>query len=230
MLLFMILWMSAAHANEESIPLSYLALGDSYTCGEGVSRDQSFPYLLSEAIYKMEGQVVKPHVIAQTGWRSDELIEAIRGEKEIGKKCFDLITVLIGVNNQYQGKDIASFEKDLRILLQLSLDLACTKEKSILMLSIPDYGYTPFGQKSGKAQSISKELQAFNQSIQDFSKVNNIEWVELTDLSKKALGRKDYLTQDELHPSKVQYQDWVEQRIFPKWNEKVFPLMEKKNR
>ena len=140
--------------------LTFLALGDSYTIGESVAENERWPVQLAARLNEKGRQTASPKIIATTGWRTDQLKSAIESDKEL-KERYDLVSLLIGVNNQFQGKSVESFAPEFEELLQTAIGLAGDKEK-VIVLSIPDYGVTPFGASRGE-ERIAKELDEYNQ-------------------------------------------------------------------
>jgi lysophospholipase L1-like esterase len=139
--------------------LSYLALGDSYTIGESVDSAERWPVQLSDTLRGMIDVTIGMDIIARTGWTTGDLIRAIEEENPAGP--YDLVSLLIGVNNQYQGRDTAEYRVEFAELLQTAVTLAGNIEENVIVLSIPDYGVTPFaGNKD--PEKIAREIDAFN--------------------------------------------------------------------
>ena len=196
-------------AHKASLPVSgtksYLALGDSYTIGEGVASTETWPALLAKALNKKGHQIEVPKIIAQTGWRTDNLINAII-EENLTKK-YDLVSVLIGVNNQFQGRTIEVYKKDLRSILNTAITL-CEKGKSgVFVLSIPDYGSTPFGKLEREA--IGKEIDEWNAACKSVCTEFEIPFYDITTISKNAVDDTALLAKDGLHPSGKMYALWA---------------------
>jgi len=191
---------------QSSKKISYLALGDSYTIGESVKESQRWPNLLADSLVKAGYEVEKPIIIAKTGWRSDELISAI--EKRPDLMQFDLVSLLIGVNNQYQGKDIAVFKKEFKALLQVAIDHSKKGAGGVFVLSIPDYGVTPFA-ASKKPAKISREIKLYNTVCREICEQKNILFIDITPISREARTQTNLLASDELHPSSLMYQKWT---------------------
>lgn len=184
----------------------FLALGDSYTIGEGVQPEQSWPFLLSQALRSNGVQIADPEIIATTGWRAEELKDAINARKPTSE--YDLVTLLIGVNNQYQGKPLDHYASDFEDLIALTIHAGKGNPSSVMVLSIPDYGYTPFGAE--KKDEITKGIEAFNRVNMMIAKAYGIRYVDITDISRKAASEPDLLIADNLHPSGKMYQMWVD--------------------
>lgn len=186
--------------------IRYLALGDSYTIGESVPSDKNYPHLLEKNL-KQEGFNVKEtKIIAKTGWRTDDLINAIKSEKLQG--TYDIVTLLIGVNNQYQHKPIEQYKKEFRTLLKTAIELADDKKQRVFVISIPDYGYTPFGMKQQK--EISNDLDLYNKINKSISAELGVKRFDITPISREGLKRKDLVAKDGLHPSGKMYHEWVD--------------------
>lgn len=179
---------------------TYLALGDSYTIGEGVNEAERWPVMLAD---KMNWQ--PPRIVATTGWKTFELIEAI--EKSSLDENYDWVSLLIGVNNQYRQLPFDDFQQDLERLADLIRPLV-SRPDQIFMLSIPDYSVTPFA-RDHDTQKISAELEQYNIYIQDFAGKKGYQFCSITDISMKAGQDSSLLVEDELHPSGRQYRMWV---------------------
>lgn len=186
--------------------LQFLALGDSYTIGESVTAAERWPAQLVAALRKQKIEIDDPHIIATTGWRTDELKSAI--EKANLKNTYNLVSLLIGVNNQYQGKPAEQYAVEFQELLQTAVSLAGANKSHVFVISIPDYGYTPFGQS--KQQEITKALDHFNALNESITEKAGIKYVNITDISRKGLSQPDLVAGDGLHPSGKMYTLWVE--------------------
>lgn len=195
--------------------LRYLALGDSYTIGEGVNYSDNFPSQLAVQTNELHGDslyMLPPNIIARTGWTAAQLLQ--QAEQENLLPSYDLITLLIGVNNQYQGRPFSAFEADFEALLDFTLRMTEGDSSRLVLLSIPDYAYTPFGQNSNDPQRISTEIDKYNAYIKQRAIVLGLTFVDITDISREALDKLDLLAPDGLHPSKQMYARWVE-RLLP---------------
>ena len=195
--------------NNADHKLSYLALGDSYTIGESVPAEQSFPFQLAASLNADSLDVATPKVIAQTGWTTDELQNAI---KKAGlKRKFDLVTLLIGVNNQYRGASPDTYRKEFKMLLRTALDFANGNKSRVFVLSIPDWGVTPFGAGSGRDQQvIAKEIDAFNAINKEETSAAGISYTDITPGSRKAALDRDLVAADGLHYSLKMHKEWAE--------------------
>ncbi len=184
----------------------YLALGDSYTIGESVKASERYPNQLVLRLKEQGFNFSKAKIIAKTGWRTDDLISAI--ETEQIKDTFQLVSLLIGVNNQYQGKPIKQFEKELRQLIDLAIGFAGNDTTRVFLVSIPDYGYTPFGKKN--QQQISKEISIYNGLTKQIALEYSIAWYNITPISQLGIENPQLIAEDGLHPSGKMYAQWVD--------------------
>lgn len=189
----------------------YLALGDSYTIGESVEEEMRWPVQLSRQLNNAGISVTPPRIIATTGWTTDELTNAIN-EANI-TETYDLVSLLIGVNNQYRGYPFATYEKEFSQLLETAIEFADNESNKVFVVSIPDYGVTPFGQKKDPLK-IAAELDQYNAKAQEICRNNNVVFINITDISKKALNDSSLVADDGLHPSGTMYTQWVD-RIYP---------------
>lgn len=183
--------------------LNYLALGDSYTVGEGVKYENSFPVQLVNDL-KFDGiKIDSINIIAKTGWTTSKLIDSL---STYNNKKYDLVTLLIGVNNQYRDLNISDYIVEFENLLLRSISYS--KKSNVFVLSIPDYGVTPFAVDMDR-EKISKEIDEYNRINKEISKKYNIEYFNVTDISRLAEFDSTLLTNDRLHPSKKMYKMWV---------------------
>lgn len=187
--------------------MSYLALGDSYTIGESVAETDNFPYQLADSISKNGSEYTSPVIIARTGWRTDQLITAV--ESANLKKEYDLVTLLIGVNNEFQGRSLEEYERDFTILCKKAIELAGNKKNQVYVISIPDYGYTPYG-KSNR-EKISGRIDLFNAANKRISDSLGVNYVNITGISRKGLDQPDLVAADGLHPGTKMYALWVKE-------------------
>ena len=191
---------------------NYLALGDSYTIGEDIDSEDSFPNHLIKSAKEQSFIVEKFSIIATTGWTTTDLINALM-QSNCNAIQWDVITLLIGVNNQYQNKDIDLYKQEYQILLRECLKLVNQNPNRILGVSIPDYSVTPFAQQFN-TQKISKEINEYNRIANHFLTAAGCKNVNITGLSRLSENDESLLTNDNLHPSGKQYKLWSE-RIFP---------------
>ena len=186
--------------------INYLALGDSYTIGEGVPPESSFPYQLFHGALGENQIPGELKIVATTGWTTTNLLAALNKEK-ISKK-WNLVTLLIGVNNQYQKKPFQLYEKEFPVLLERAIEYAEGDASRVIVVSIPDYGVTPFA-KAKSPDAISKELKQYNAYAKTVAIDHGCQFVNITDASLMAKSDKTLLVDDQLHPSGVQYSAWV---------------------
>jgi len=179
----------------------FLALGDSYTIGESVAESERWPNQLAAKL-----KIPQPKIIATTGWRTDNLKDAIDAASL--KPEYNLVSLLIGVNNQYQGKPIEVYEREFEELLQTAIKLAKGKKKNVFVVSIPDYGFTPFGK--AKQEKISAELDQYNAINKRIAAKYGVKYFNITEISRKGLEDAELVAGDGLHPSGKMYGQWVE--------------------
>lgn len=183
----------------------YLALGDSYTIGESVAENERWPNQLATELKKKGVAIELPKIIATTGWRTDNLKNALtiaRLQPE-----YDLVSLLIGVNNQYQGKSADQYAIEFEDLLTTAIALAKGKRENVFVVSIPDYGFTPFGKP--KQEKITKELDQFNAINRAISLKLGVAYFNITDVSRQGLTDAELVAADGLHPSGKMYSQWV---------------------
>jgi lysophospholipase L1-like esterase len=186
----------------------YLALGDSYTIGEAVEGPLSFPHQLAALL--SEQMVLSPAIIAKTGWTTDELLEAL--EKQPAEGIFDLVTLLIGVNNQYRGYPLGSYRKEFSQLLATALELVGGKKERVIVISIPDWGVTPFASTDKRsAAEIGAQIDCFNEVNREEAEKTGIRYISVTEGSRKAAVDHELTAADGLHPSAKMYRQWAEQ-------------------
>ena len=189
--------------------IKFLALGDSYTIGESVKEEERWPEQLATALRKRKYTVEKARIIATTGWRTDDLMQAIA--KANLKPGNNLVSLLIGVNNQYQGKSSKDYASEFEELLNQAIQLAGGKKENVFVVSIPDYGFTPFGKP--KQEQISKALDEFNAINKKISDARGVQYFNITDISRKGLEQPELVADDKLHPSGKMYSFWVERIV-----------------
>ncbi len=192
--------------------ITFLALGDSYTIGESVDPDQRWPILLADSLRQRGYSVSPPDIIAETGWTTADLQEAIKEKNP--QKTYDLVSLLIGVNNQYQGLNFEQFEQEFEELLSQAITFAGEKKENVFVVSIPNYGATPFGQIRNPEQ-IREELRQYNETAQSIAQDYEITFINITPISEKALDNPELTADDDLHPSGKMYQQWVSKMLPP---------------
>ena len=189
---------------------SYLALGDSYTIGESVCETCRFPEQLKFGLQSaFPKDTFSLEVIARTGWTTTNLINAIDAKNL--KPNYDLVTLLIGVNNQYQGRPFSLYEQEFPQLVNTAISLAKAKKTNVIVVSIPDYAYTRFGNGN---TAISTQIDSYNAFAKEYCLANNITFVNITDITRLGLIETNLVASDGLHPSAVAYAKFVE-RILP---------------
>jgi len=185
---------------------SLLSLGDSYTIGEQLPPDQSFPQQTA-TILKKNGIIIDPlKIIAVTGWTTDELMNAIKNENI--SQTFDLVTLLIGVNNQYRGRDTSDYRNEFRKLLEIALSFSGNNPGRVYVLSIPDWGNTPFAEGRNR-EKIAEEIDDYNEVNKQESLARNIHYIDITDTTRSPESLQ-MLAGDGLHPSGKMYELWAE--------------------
>ncbi len=189
----------------------YLALGDSYTVGQNVDTSESFPKQLEKLLEKNLNAKINTDIVATTGWRTDNLIDGI--ENSSLNSLYDFVTLLIGVNNQYQGQPFSQYEEEFPKLLDQAIAFAGNDPSRVIVVSIPDYGYTPFGENNGM-QTISKDIDAYNAFAESTASLRNVTYVYITDISRQGLDQPELVADDGLHPSGKAYKMFVD-RIAP---------------
>jgi lysophospholipase L1-like esterase len=187
--------------------LTYLALGDSYTIGEAVPQTQSFPYQLAAKLDGAARVVKAPTIIATTGWTCDNLINAINQSGLTGKK-YDFVTLLIGVNDQFQGLSQENYKVKFQQLLQTAITFAGGNKAHVFVLSIPDYGVTPFA--GGNDTVIGPQIDQFNAINKSYSLAAGVNYLDITGISLQAATDPSLIAADGLHPSGKMYGLWVD--------------------
>jgi lysophospholipase L1-like esterase len=187
--------------------IRFLALGDSYTIGEKVEEEGRWPVILADYLIESDYAVEPPQIIATTGWTTAELMEGIKNAAPEGK--YDLVSLLIGVNNQYRGYSKETYSDEFEELLQLAISFAGGIKDNVFVLSIPDYGVTPFAIEKDPDR-ISKEINDFNLINKNISEKNGVSYFDITPISKNAKHDNSLLAEDGLHPSGKMYKLWVD--------------------
>ena len=190
----------------------FLALGDSYTIGEGVNKSERWPTLLQARLAEQGINISEPEVIARTGWRAAQLLDAI-SQKQSNKSLnppYQLVALMIGVNDQYQGSSVAEFKPDLERLINMAIELAAGKPEQVLLISIPDWGFSPFSRYRDSG-SVSTQIDAFNAELKKMADQYSLTYVDVTGISRQ-VKTADFAA-DGLHPSKQQHQRWVDEAI-----------------
>jgi len=190
--------------------IKLLSLGDSYTIGQSVCTSCRFPEQLKDSLKKIQTQYdFSLEIIATTGWTTTDLKNAIADSNL--NNDFDLVTLLIGVNNQYQGKPFSLYENEFPELVSTAITLAKGDANRLIVVSIPDYAYTPFGQGNSE---ISEEIDIYNAFARNYCNSNGITFIDITDITRLGLEQPQLVASDGLHPSELAYSKFVE-RLLP---------------
>jgi lysophospholipase L1-like esterase len=205
--------------------ITYLALGDSYTIGESVKIRERYPVQLAERIEFLSKDelnnkndknrifVEEPKIIAKTGWTCEDLITAIRLEeqkKDVRQK-YDIVSLLIGVNDQYRNYDSALYEQRFEKLLQKAIGFAGKDPSKVFVISIPDWGVTEYAKnKKFDAQKVATEIDYYNKINKEIALKYKVNYFDITSISRKAVSDKSLIATDGLHPSAKMYKEWVE--------------------
>ena len=188
-------------------PFKYLALGDSYTIGESVPLEKNFPHQVVALLRKEKINIEDPAIVAKTGWTTDELQDQLSRVRLA--LPFDFVTLLIGVNNQYRGRSEKEYAQQFEELLQQAIGYAADKPNHVIVLSIPDWGVTPFAKDRDK-NIIAKEIDAFNAINKKMAKKYNVHYVDITPFTREVANDKTLVADDGLHPSAKDYARWAE--------------------
>jgi len=187
-----------------------LALGDSYTIGESVSPSENFPNQVIQLLRKSNFQFQDPEIVAQTGWTTDELQEAI--DQRTFKAPYDFVTLLIGVNNQYRGRPIEEYKTQFESLLKQAIGFANGKPDHVIVLSIPDWGVTPYAKTTGRdQQQIRTEIDAFNDANMEMARLYKANYLNITPGTRDANHDLNLIASDGLHLSAKEYARWANQ-------------------
>ncbi|KGQ18071.1 Lysophospholipase L1 [Lysobacter dokdonensis DS-58] len=186
--------------------MRYLALGDSYTIGEGVDAALRWPLQLARALREEKIGLRDPRIIATTGWTTDELNAAIDAAEPLGH--WDLVSLLIGVNNQYRGRSVADYRGEFRGLLQRAIGFANGRAERVFVVSIPDWGVTPFAKTEARDRvNVSEEIDAFNAAARDIAQGTGVAFVDITPASR---ANPAQVAEDGLHPDGAMYTAWTQ--------------------
>ena len=186
--------------------ISIISLGDSYTIGEAVRPELAFPNQLTDSLTTYGVVVTEVMIVAQTGWTTTELKSAIGNQDQRLK--FGLVTLLIGVNNQFGGLDLSFYETEFAELVDKAVSFASGDARRVIVISIPDYGVTPFGQSLDPAR-IREEIDAYNAKNRDIAESKGTRYINITPISRRALDDPSLVARDGLHPSWKMYAEWV---------------------
>ncbi len=195
-----------------------LSLGDSYTIGQSVCETCRFPIQLKDSIQNTSSYNVEVDIVAQTGWTTFDLIEAIDNE-ELDSE-YDLVTLLIGVNNQYQNVPFSVYQSEFPELIETAISKANGMKDKVIVISIPDYAYTVFGQNTGNPEVTTQEIDLYNDYAESYCNAQEITYVYITDITRLGLEQPQLVASDGLHPSTLAYSKFVE-RLLPFALEKI---------
>ena len=185
-----------------------LCLGDSYTIGEAVEENERFPVQAVELLKKDGIDFTNPTIIAKTGWTTDELTSAIKEKNLTGK--YDVVTLLIGVNNQYRGRDTENYRHEFHELLNTAIEYANGNPTNVFVLSIPDWGVTPFGNNDPRGEKkIGEEIDQFNAINKEEALNAKANYIDITPGSRLAKTDAALIAGDGLHPSAKMYAAWA---------------------
>lgn len=189
---------------------NFLALGDSYTIGESVEPSERWPVHLAKVLRERGVKVDDPMIIARTGWTTDELSAAMDQAKVDGQR-FELVTLLIGVNDQYRGRSVEAYRPQFEAMLKRAIKLAGDRPSHVIVLSIPDWGVTPFAASSRRDPAqVGREIDAFNRVNRELALAAGARYVDVTPISRgSATQPAALLAADGLHPSGTMYAQWA---------------------
>lgn len=194
--------------NMTKLNYTFLSLGDSYTIGESVLPQENFPNQTVKLLKKDGYEFSTPEIIAKTGWTTDELQAAINLHKFLPK--YDFVTLLIGVNNQYRGRTVENYKLEFEILLKQAIQFAENKTNHVIILSVPDWGATPFAKGRDRKQ-IAKEIDEYNAANKMIADKFKVHYINITPGTREAANDNSLLAADGLHPSAKEYQRWADQ-------------------
>ena len=214
LLLFCITMSVPVSSQAQQKSLTYLALGDSYTIGEGVELSDRYPVQFVQEWNKTaEIQFASPLIIAKTGWTVDELEAGIQATPTAAEG-YDLVTLLIGVNNQYRGRTVESYALDFEKMLQRAIAFARGNKAQVIVLSIPDWGITPFAISKGvDPAKVANEIDVYNETKKAICAKNGVKYIDITAEYRLAGALPEGVVADELHPSSLIYKSWMEKLL-----------------
>ena len=193
----------------------YLALGDSYTIGEMVLPQDNFPNQVYAMMKNDAVDFQPPRIIAKTGWTTDELETGIVAANNADplRPTYDLVSLLIGINNQYRGRSVDNYKIEFEELLKKAIAYAGSKAEKVVVLSIPDWGVTPFANGRDRAQ-IAREIDAYNAANKELAEKYHVHYTDITSWTREAAADNSLLASDGLHPSAKEYTRWAERIDF----------------
>ena len=188
--------------------MTYLALGDSYTIGEGVPLHESFPYQVVQCLRKNGHPFHAPEIVAKTGWTTDELLSTLSFTRLL--PSYDFVSLLIGVNNQYRGRTLEEYGQQFDTLLKKAIRYSGNNAARVIVLSIPDWGVTPYAAARDQ-RKIAGEIDHFNQINKSIAGQYKTHYIDITPGSKEAATNASLIAADGLHPSALEYARWAKQ-------------------
>ncbi len=191
---------------------NYLALGDSYTIGEQVPLFESFPYQVIQLLRKKypEGNWQPPEIVAKTGWTTDELLQQIHQTQLL--TSYDIVSLLIGVNNQYRGRLVDNYREEYAVLLQKAIEFAGSDVKKVVVLSIPDWGTMPFAEGRDRIQ-IAAAIDQYNSACREITEANGVCFIDITISQRADAADLTFVAADGLHPSGKEYEKWADSLV-----------------
>jgi lysophospholipase L1-like esterase len=197
--------------SDTSLIRTYLALGDSYTIGQSVAINERFPVQAVTLLSSLHIKFSQPEIIAQTGWTTGNLLSAI-GNTPPSKPSYDIVSLLIGVNNQYQHRTQDEYLQEFTVLLNKSIQYAGNNKRRVFVLSIPDYSVAPFANNSNTAQ-IAGEIDAFNAINKQIALQYSVNYLDITGFTRQAATNPSLIASDGLHPSGIEYGVWSDKLV-----------------
>ncbi len=205
---FLLMFVTQAQVLSIEEPVRFLALGDSYTIGQSVSYKDRWPIQLADSLEKFGYQVDTVAFIARTGWRTDNLAFGINQVQPDSN--YNLVSLLIGVNNQYQGEPITRYHDEFPELLKRAIAFAGGLKERVFVVSIPDYMYTPTRNFFPNPDAVSTKINEYNRIAEAYCDTFEVKYFNITPISRKGLMEPDLVASDGLHPSGKQYRRWVD--------------------
>ena len=216
-MMFLSLFWGSDFENLKSKPMNetftYLALGDSYTIGEGVEESERYPNQTVALLKEIGVEIELSGIIAKTGWTTDELAKGI-SDAGIRGNSYDLVTLLIGVNNQYRGRDVENYKEEFKSMLQDAITFAKGNTNHVVVISIPDWGITPFATARGTdKEKVGNEIDIFNQANKVIAEELGTHYIEITERYREIGALPQMVVEDKLHPSALVYKEWAKKLV-----------------
>jgi lysophospholipase L1-like esterase len=207
-MILLLIFIAAMKHPQQKKAYTYLALGDSYTIGEKVKAAENFPNQTVALLREQELDFKAPVIVAKTGWTTDELQAGIKKEKL--QQHYDFVTLLIGVNNQYRDKTVADYKPQFETLLKKAIRYAHNNPRHVIVLSIPDWGVTPFAE-GRDSKIIAAQIDEYNAANKLIAEKNKVHYINITPGTREAANNKELLAGDGLHPSGKEYAKWAKE-------------------